>query len=503
MSIAVFGQENATGLIFDDYNYDNVPMKAPLVRGLYTSMPSKASLKQYTPTVGNQNPYGTCVGWAVSYAARTILWAKENQVTNSQQITNHTFSPAYIYRHIVQPSDYPDCDRGASIDHALRTMKEKGVVLLTDYPTKCPSDVPYALNPKANKFTIDDYARIFGVTDSKNNKIETTKKALSEGNPIVIGMILPAVGQPSSFNYVRSDLWTPSAAERANPQGGGHAMCVIGYDDNKHGGAFEIMNSWGTTWGNQGFFWIKYDDYAIFTKYAFELVQNIQPPKPTPVVVNPPTPKPTPSNDFDFSGELRIVLENGQNMPIALKEVRGLFVPDEDNPKPKNDPNNFKPDPNLTIGKFIAYRAQRAYTEGDRFRIYLRNNQPAYVYVIAMDGTNQAVQLFPHKGNISPILNYANSEVALPSETNYIQLDNIRGKDIMCLLYSKTPLDIAALNRKLEQATGTFFQRLHKVMAPQLVKREYLRYYNKRMRFEIKSYGSGTVVPIVLEIPHN
>jgi hypothetical protein len=33
--------------------------------------------------------------------------------------------------------------------------------------------------------------------------------------------------------------------------------------------------------------------------------------------------------------------------------------------------------------------------------------------------------------------------------------------------------------------------------------RQYLRYYNQRIRFEVKSNGSGTVVPIVVEIPHN
>jgi hypothetical protein len=40
-------------------------------------------------------------------------------------------------------------------------------------------------------------------------------------------------------------------------------------------------------------------------------------------------------------------------------------------------------------------------------------------------------------------------------------------------------------------------------MQNQLVDRQYLRYYNQRIRFEVKSNGSGTVVPIVVEIPHN
>ena len=50
---------------------------------------------------------------------------------------------------------------------------------------------------------------------------------------------------------------------------GYHAMVVVGFDDGKE--AFEIMNSWGTSWGNDGFIWVKYDDFARYCRYAFQL----------------------------------------------------------------------------------------------------------------------------------------------------------------------------------------------------------------------------------------
>ena len=37
-------------------------------------------------------------------------------------------------------------------------------------------------------------------------------------------------------------------------------MVVIGYDDGLE--AFEVLNSWGTHWGNNGFVWIKYKDFG-------------------------------------------------------------------------------------------------------------------------------------------------------------------------------------------------------------------------------------------------
>ena len=38
---------------------------------------------------------------------------------------------------------------------------------------------------------------------------------------------------------------------------GGHAVLLVGFDDAKQ--AFKVKNSWGTGWGENGYFWIGYD----------------------------------------------------------------------------------------------------------------------------------------------------------------------------------------------------------------------------------------------------
>ena len=50
---------------------------------------------------------------------------------------------------------------------------------------------------------------------------------------------------------------------------GGHAMCVIGYDDRKFGGAFQIMNSWGPEWGKNGVGWVRYGDFKNYVREAY------------------------------------------------------------------------------------------------------------------------------------------------------------------------------------------------------------------------------------------
>jgi hypothetical protein len=46
-------------------------------------------------------------------------------------------------------------------------------------------------------------------------------------------------------------------------------MTVIGYDDRKFGGAFQIMNSWGPEWGNNGVAWVRYGDFKTYVREAY------------------------------------------------------------------------------------------------------------------------------------------------------------------------------------------------------------------------------------------
>ena len=58
---------------------------------------------------------------------------------------------------------------------------------------------------------------------------------------------------------------------------GYHAVSIIGWDDNfskknfpkefrpKNNGAFLVLNSWGTEWGENGYFWISYEDSMVNT----------------------------------------------------------------------------------------------------------------------------------------------------------------------------------------------------------------------------------------------
>ena len=84
--------------------------------------------------------------------------------------------------------------------------------------------------------------------------------------PVVIGAM---VGGSFMQGMMGQKVWHPTASDRNQVGFGGHAMCVIGYNDRVEGGAFEIMNSWGPEWGQNGLAFIRYGDFKEFVREAY------------------------------------------------------------------------------------------------------------------------------------------------------------------------------------------------------------------------------------------
>jgi len=456
--------QQGKGLEFNDEAYSKIQKKAELTLKSYASAPASASVKQYCPDPQSQGNYGTCVGWATAWAARTILYAKANNMTNRNSITQNAFSPAFVY-YFAKGNKYDaDCSDGAQFPPALELAIKYGIPKYTEFPEMCASEIPDEVIEKAGNFKIKDYNRLFDPQSDNSEKIKTTKMTLSSGLPVLIGLNCPESVSSVSGS---SSVWVPSESPDVNH--GGHALCVVGYDDNKYGGAFEIMNSWGSDWGNGGFFWIRYNDYANFTKYGFEMY-----PKEEPVV-----------NKTDLSGKIVFKIHNGEQLD--------------------SDCNSFHVKGQSTVAdeyKSIAdYSIEEPLKSGTKYRLLVSNKEPAYVYVISSDLNNNTSTLFPHNKNISPYLNSASSEIAIPGENYSIQLDNNTGYDYTCVLYSKEELDIDSILNKVKSAQGSFAEKLYKAVGDKLIAKENIKLLENEIGFEAKSDGKSVVV-LIIAIKH-
>ena len=86
--------------------------------------------------------------------------------------------------------------------------------------------------------------------------------ALTNNNPVIIAIKVFSGGKGNNLNTKFLDTNGVLRMEnfRNNPNRvGGHALCIVGYDDNIAGGVFKIANSWGKEWGDSGYFYMPYD----------------------------------------------------------------------------------------------------------------------------------------------------------------------------------------------------------------------------------------------------
>jgi C1A family cysteine protease len=241
------------------FKKENLPIK----RG---GLSNSVSLKQYCPPVLSQGGVGSCTGWATTYAAFTIV----RRIECKNNIG--PFSPLSTYNKIkTDPYPYQNNCKGSYPRDALNLLMNYGSPEYKNYDNICKkdNDDKKYYNRLHNFRTLNCQGEL---------GVNNIKAALNNNEPVVIAMHVydvPGKGNSLSPEYIsESGVWKFITRKRKTyhfNRSGGHALCIIGYDDSKFGGAFEVMNSWGDNWGDDGYFWVKYSDIHTID-YAYSLI---------------------------------------------------------------------------------------------------------------------------------------------------------------------------------------------------------------------------------------
>ncbi len=241
----------------------------PYAANRTAAVPGSVDLSDGLPPIGDQGAIGSCLAWAAGYGAATFT--ANRQYGWGQGQAGHQASPGYLYSVLIE-TDNLDCGGGTFIQTAMDQLIQKGC---SSFETQGYSDssCETPIEGDAANFRIGSYNRV-------DYSSQTAMKGeLAGERVVVVGMGLDDnfTGHTGSGVYVRSG--TPLLQDSLHAA---HAVLVVGYDDTR--GAYRIMNSWGTSWGDSGFMWMEYATFeqTVFEAYSIEPAAARDPVDPTP-----------------------------------------------------------------------------------------------------------------------------------------------------------------------------------------------------------------------------
>ena len=226
------------------------------------------SQSPYFPPVGNQGQQGSCAAWTTSYYSNTFLQAQLHdwrEVHNGN--THHLMSPAWSYNKVNGGED-----RGSFFDDNYNVIKTLGEPSLATMPYSDQDLISWGDEDAWREAPI---GRIDGYQTTSVKNIDVIKSWIDSGSLVVFAINANAYNDGfSDGNYIIS--WSEYYYYAGSPN---HAQTIVGYDDSVYDdgdrGAFLVVNSWGTNWGDYGFYWLTYNAFThLYSDLAYRPVAS-------------------------------------------------------------------------------------------------------------------------------------------------------------------------------------------------------------------------------------
>lgn len=385
----------------------------------------KIDLRPYCPHPGWQADIYSCNGWALGYGAMSIAQAIKNDWGGrTDTITRQAFSALFIYNQIKDSSK--DCRANSFLGNGLQLLADKGNLPALEFDrdqSDCHNLPSEEQLQTARRHRISDYARLFDLDAGYRIKIDQTKWSLIHRKPVVVGM---QIRQNFHSLGPENRYWLPFTGDTTPI--GGHAMVVVGYDDGK--GAFELLNSWGEAWGNGGFCWLRYADYARLVWYGFQLSFDAGEPAP----------------EFLESHRQRICGSVILRKFNAWVDDRAQFIPAA-----------------LQMESTGVYRpAENSWPVGQLFQLEASCTPDVFIYAFSVDGEGEITMHWPRESSAQRAV--ADSlPFLVPDPARALRLEKT-GEEYLCLLFGKTPQEkIQGKIQKIAAGKGPLLQRIRQV----------------------------------------
>ena len=231
-----------------------IPFEENFVLPAGYTLPSSVDLSPYFPPAGNQKRQFSCTAWASSYGLRSFQQNfKEHRLATQQAEPSQVFSPAFVYDNTRDPQDVNPCKAGAYMSNVMLFITNSGACKWSVFPydttlASCADPVPRSAFDAAQTYKFANPLQL------NPSDVVQVKYHLAQNEPVILMACLDSTFKKGKSAGGNSDfVWQPVPG---NTQCYYHAMICTGYDDAD--GTFNVLNSWGTGWGNRGYLQIPY-----------------------------------------------------------------------------------------------------------------------------------------------------------------------------------------------------------------------------------------------------
>lgn len=253
---------NKSGEIYKQYSLGLIEEKSPFF-SIKESIPTKTLPKvldwrvkdglNWISPIKNQGYCGSCVAFAT-----VATFEAQINISNKFPL-NLDLSEQSLWS-----CGNGNCDQGWWMTAGVSYLQSQGISDEACFPylagnegenlscnQSCQNSIYYKLNSYNN------------VGSSWNVDPNAIKEALQKGP------VLASMDVYEDFMYYGGGIYSHVTGSYQ----GGHAISIIGYNDQEQ--YWVVKNSWGTSWGESGFFRIKYNDASNIGKSAISL--NVTP----------------------------------------------------------------------------------------------------------------------------------------------------------------------------------------------------------------------------------
>ena len=226
--------------------------------GVTASLPDKVDLRAKCSPISDQGQTSACVAFATVNGLGEFLAIKQGRRAD--------FSPRYIWNLTRLQEKTLDENTGTWPHDAMKIVDNQGMALEADFPTPAPAITEDAA--KLQPFVTERPSNET-IAKAKKNRLFTgwkaiesvhaMKQSVADGMPVVF-----AINCFSSMSAANKGGVIPMPTPTDTNEGG-HAIVCVGYDNSKR--LFIIRNSWGTSWGDQGYGYLPYDFFNTGNAY--------------------------------------------------------------------------------------------------------------------------------------------------------------------------------------------------------------------------------------------